>query len=239
MYLTQVALYRRDLAEARRLAEEAHATVRGLDASSLLNALVQLGRVALAQGEHARAEAVFREMVDRSHASGDRVWLSDAWLGLAGAIRARGDLARARGCFRALVSELRTGRPSYGHMLPTVLLGLAMLEAGGREDRRAARLLGAFEAAGASAMGWPLEGYQLGPDLATLRARLEPEPFAAALAEGRTLTVDQALDEALADAPRSPLLAAHAQAAGLDQTRSGRREGAGWDVHRRRQTGRD
>ena len=41
-----------------------------------------------------------------------------------------------------------------------------------------------------------------GPDLMTLRARLEP--FAGALAAGRTLTVDEALDEALADAPRSP-----------------------------------
>ena len=46
-------------------------------------------------------------------------------------------------------------------------------------------------------------GSSLGPDLATLRARLEHEPFAAALAAGRTLTVDQALDEALADAPPS------------------------------------
>jgi hypothetical protein len=128
--------------------------------------------------------------------------VSDAWLGLAGAVRARGDLAGARGCLRALVSELRAA--SAAHLLPRVLLGLAMLEAGAGQDRRAARLLGVFEASGGHAAGWPLEGFCLGPDLATLRARFEQEPLAAALAEGRTLTVDQALDEALADAPRAP-----------------------------------
>jgi hypothetical protein len=139
-------------------------------------------------------------MVERSHEIGDRVWVSDAWLGLAGAARARGDLAGARGCFRALVSELRAA--SSGHLLPRMLLGLALLEAGRGQDRRAARLLGAFEASGGTAGGWPLEGFYLGPDLATLQAQAEHERFAA-MAEGRTLTVDQALDEALADAPRS------------------------------------
>ena len=126
--LSQVALNRGDLAEARRLADEALATLRGLDPRSLLNAPVQLGRVALAQGDHARAETVFREMVDVAHEIGERFWLSDAWLGLAAAVRARGDLAGARGCFRELVSELRAA--SSGHLLPRVLLGLAMLEAG-------------------------------------------------------------------------------------------------------------
>ena len=48
LFLTQVALSRGDLAEARRRADEALATLRGLDADSLLNALLQLGRVALA-----------------------------------------------------------------------------------------------------------------------------------------------------------------------------------------------
>ena len=146
LYLTQVALTRGDLGDARRLADEALAQLRGLDPNSLLNALLQLGRVALAQGEHTRAETVFREMVERSHEIDDRVWLSDAWLGMAGAVRARGDLAGARGCFRELVTELRTS--SSGHQLPRVLLGLAMLEAGSGHDRRAARLLGAFEASG-------------------------------------------------------------------------------------------
>jgi hypothetical protein len=79
-----------------------------------------------------------------------------------------------------------------------------MFEAGRGDEPRAARLLGAFETAGSSPMGWPLEGFCLGPDQATLRARFEHEPFVAAIAEGRMLTVDQALDEALADALDSP-----------------------------------
>jgi hypothetical protein len=92
------------------------------------------------------------------------------------------------------VSELRAA--SFGHVLPRVLLALAMFEAGRGDEPRAARLLGAFETAGSSPMGWPLEGFCLGPDQATLRARFEHEPFVAAIAEGRMLTVDQALDEA-------------------------------------------
>jgi non-specific serine/threonine protein kinase len=55
--LAQVALKRGDLAEARRLADEMLATLRGLDPNSLLSALILLGRIALVQGEYARAEA--------------------------------------------------------------------------------------------------------------------------------------------------------------------------------------
>jgi non-specific serine/threonine protein kinase len=197
LYLAQAALERGAVAEARRLADEAELVLRGLDPNSRLQALCVLGRIALIQGEHAYAEKVFHEMVDRSHEIGDRVWLSDAWLGLAGALLGGGDIAAARGCFCALVSELRA--VFFGHVLPRVLLALAILEAGHGDEPRAARLLGAFEAAGSAPMGWPLEGFCLGPNLTTLRARLEHEPFADACAAGRRLTVDQALDEALTD----------------------------------------
>jgi len=202
VYLTQVALNRGDLTEVRSLADETLATVRELDARTRLHALSQLGRVALAQGEHVRAETVFREMLGQPHDVGDRVWWSDAWLGLAGAYRAGGDVTAARGCFRELVPELRA--LSVPNFLRRALLGLAMLEAGARQELRAARLLGAFEAhtGSATVTGWPLEGFSLGPDLATMRVQFEREPYASALAEGRMLSVDQALEEALADTPR-------------------------------------
>jgi hypothetical protein len=90
---------------------------------------------------------------------------------------------------------------SFIHMLSRVLMALAMFEAGHGDEVRAARLLGAYEAAGTASTGWPLEEYRLGPDLATLQSRFQHEPFAAAVAAGRLLTVDQALDEALAEAP--------------------------------------
>jgi hypothetical protein len=164
-----------------------------------LNALQLEGRVVLAQSEPERAEVVFREMLERSHEIGDRAWLSDAWLGLTGAVHAQGDLAAARGCLRTLVSELRV--TLAWHLLPRVLLALIMVEAGDGREERAARLLGAFEAAGGRVAGWPLDGLRLGPDLETLMARFKHEPFAAAYATGHQLTVDQALDEALADTP--------------------------------------
>jgi non-specific serine/threonine protein kinase len=196
LYLALGALTRGDVPEARRLTDEAIPVLRTLDPNSILNGLQLEGRVALAQGYPARAELVFRETLDRSHEIGDRMWLSDGWLGMTGALRAQGDLAGARECLRELVSELRTA--SIWHLLPRVLLAVIMLEAGDGHDDLAARLLGAFEAAGRKVSGWPLEGLQLGPDRVTLRARLEHEPFAAAFAAGQRLTVDEALDEALA-----------------------------------------
>jgi predicted ATPase/DNA-binding CsgD family transcriptional regulator len=199
LYLTHVALNRADMAEARRLADETLTAVRELDANTRLQAVAQLGRVALAQGEHARAEMVYREMLGQPHDIGDRIWWSDAYLGLAGALRARGDIAAARGCFRDLVAELRGVSAAY--LLRRVLLGLAMLEAGAGNERRAARLIGALGEGTGSVTGWPLEGFQLGPDLAAMRARFKHEPFAAEVVGGRTLSVDQALDEALADTP--------------------------------------
>jgi non-specific serine/threonine protein kinase len=202
LYLALDALTRGDVPEARILTDEAVPVLRRLDPNSILNALQLEGRVALAQGEPARAEVVFGEMVERSHEIGDRMWLSDGWLGLAGAVRAQGNMARARGCLRTLVTELRA--TSTWHQLPRVLLALIMLEAGDGQDERAARLLGTFEAAGAKVGDWPLEGLHLGPNLEMLRDPYKREPFVAAFAEGQRLTVDQALDGALADAPDFP-----------------------------------
>jgi hypothetical protein len=96
---------------------------------------------------------------------------------------------------------------SAAHLLPRLVLGLALLEAGCGHEHRAATLLGAFDASGARVPGWQVDGYYLGPDLAMLRARLEHSPYAAALDAGRSLTVDQALDEALANAPPPPVAA--------------------------------
>jgi non-specific serine/threonine protein kinase len=195
LYMSLEALARGDVAEAHRLADEAIPILRKLDPNSGLNGLILVGHVALAQGDPARAEAAFQEMVDRSHEIGDRCYFSDGWLGLAGAARVRGDVDGARACFRALVRELRAA--SAWFLLPRVLQALTILEAGSGLDEQAARLLGAFDAAGVNIAGWPLDGLRLGPDQTALRARFEHEPYAAALAAGRSLTVDQALDEAL------------------------------------------
>ena len=73
-----------------------------------------------------------------------------------------------------------------------------MLNTGAGNKHRAARLIGAFGGA-----HWPLKGFQLGPDLATIRARFERDPFAAEVATGRVLSVDRALDQAPADTPRT------------------------------------
>jgi tetratricopeptide (TPR) repeat protein len=214
--LSQVLLVGGDMTEARRLADEALATLRGLDARSRMNVSLQLGRVALAQGDYTYAESVFRETVHHAHEIGERFKLADPWFGLAVAVRARGDLVGARGCFRQLVSELRAA--ACGHLLPRVVVGLAMFEAGVDNHLQAARLLGAFDAAGGTTIGWPLEGYYLGPDVATLLALFEERAFAVAMAEGRERTVDEALNDALADGEAADSNVLVLDSAGLSAT---------------------
>jgi predicted ATPase/DNA-binding XRE family transcriptional regulator len=198
IYLTEMALRRREVAKARRLADEALTVMRGLDLFSDVNALTQVGRVALAENDPTRAESAFGQAMERSQAGALPlvVCLDDASLGMAGALRARGDTEGARSCIRELVSNLRAS--SATHLLPRVVLGLALLEAGCGREQRAAWLLGAFDASGASVPGWSLDGYYLGPDLPILRARFEHQPYAACLAAGRLVSVNQALDESLA-----------------------------------------
>ncbi len=207
IYLADAALSRRDVAEARCLSDEALAVVRELDSWSHMNALTVVGRVALAQGDPARAESAFRQALELSHALGlpPGFCVVEASLGMAGALRARDDLDGARACLRESVNGLRAS--SATHLLPRLVLGLALLEAGCGREHRAARLLGAFDASGARVPGWQVDGYYLGPELAMLRARLEHQPYTAALDAGRSLTIDQALDEALADAPLPPVAA--------------------------------
>jgi len=203
IYLTEMALRRRDLVRAGLMADEALAAMRKLDPFSLLNALTQVGRVALAQGDAALAELAFREAIERSNAVGQPlvVCLVDASLGMAGALRARADMDGARACVRELARRLNAS--SAAHLLPRVVASLAQLEAGDGCEQRAARLLGAFDASGASMPGWSLGGYYLGPDLPTLRTRFKHDPYAASFHAGRMLSISQALDEALADAPTS------------------------------------
>jgi non-specific serine/threonine protein kinase len=216
IYLARRAISRGDVGDARRLADEALVTLRGLDPASQEQALATLGLVALAGGDHERARTLFQEALELARRTDDRMYAAEALGYLSDVARARGDLGEARRRCSEAAAGLRASQ--YRPELGAVLVRLAGLEAVGGDARRAARWAGACDrfrgaAAAAAASGWPQTqwGWTLAQherDLALVRGRLAGEAFAAAFADGQALELGQALDEALAlptEPPRRPM----------------------------------
>jgi tetratricopeptide (TPR) repeat protein len=184
--------------EALAACEEAVAVARTLGGKSRLgDALLELGQLVLRNGEIARA----RVLLDEASAC----LRPSAALGLPAILAgAQGDLARAEGALdeaRAYYHEaLTTARDRASRIAMAACLariaGLAALEG---ECRRAIELFGAIAAFYAS-VGLPLP-YKPHPghdsDLAAARSALGEDAFAAAWAEGRAITLEQAVEHAL------------------------------------------
>jgi predicted ATPase/DNA-binding CsgD family transcriptional regulator len=180
--------------------------------------LVWLGSVSLVDGEREHATRMFEEALVLARQRGDRLGTNIALYSLA-------QTALSEANFGPAARFLEEGLPSSRQMgdqanLSYFLEGLAVVAGARGEALRAARMLGAangsMEAAGA-----PVYNYYM-PDrtlyersLAAARARLGEEAFAAALAEGRAMTPEQAVEYALErDVPPGPA-APQAYPAGL------------------------
>jgi predicted ATPase/class 3 adenylate cyclase len=119
-----------------------------------------------------------------------------------GYVRLRqGDAAGARALFRESL-QLARGLENNRDVV-YALAGLAGASVAGAEPRHAARLFGAVEALLASVeiQLEPAEHAEFVRNTAAVRARLEADVFAAAWAEGRAMTLEQAIEHALADRP--------------------------------------
>ncbi len=114
---------------------------------------------------------------------------------------ARGEVARARALLvesLALQRELENaGGVAEG------LAGFAAVAAAEGQAERAARLLGAATAIwqGQGLPIWPAEQAEHGRTLTRARTQLDEMTLAAAWDEGRTMTPEQAITEAIAEAP--------------------------------------
>ena len=127
--------------------------------------------------------------------------------------RLEGDRSAARAAYRAALAEARA--TGDGMPITTTLVKCASLDADEGRCVRAARLLGA-EASWRASTGdrhpVPIlvpygraEEYEHA--LAAARAALNDEAFAAAYGAGRAMTRDQAVADALEDAPTEPAVA--------------------------------
>jgi ATP/maltotriose-dependent transcriptional regulator MalT len=180
---------------AQQLAEQslAHFRERG-DTPFSVYPLGLLGLIHLEQGELESA----RSLLEESLAIGKKVGVeTDAVhlaLGLARLLTLQGDAASARRLYQESVTLLFEGNV-YQEQIAASLEGLAALEAGQGAPRQAVRLWGAAEAL-REVIGAPMHpvhrpSYEQAMALA--HRELGEQAFAAAWAEGRSLTPEQVL----------------------------------------------
>jgi predicted ATPase/DNA-binding SARP family transcriptional activator len=195
-----VARSQGDSVKARLLLEESLSVLRELASKpEIAELLPSLGFEAWEQGDHAAARALLEESLAIQRELGEKRGIAWSLNGLGRMTLMQGDSAAARSLFAeslAIYWELRNKV-----QIIQSLEGLAAAE--GRPER-AARLFGAAESL-REAVGAPTRGY-LGifrykvseHSIASARATLGEEAFAAAWAEGRAMTLEQAIPLALA-----------------------------------------
>jgi predicted ATPase/class 3 adenylate cyclase len=182
--------------------EEGLALARALgDPSRLAGPLNNLGEAAYFQGDLERAASYYEEALASVRQAGDLNGLIVMLGNLGNIARRQGDLAKAKALYReALEGARQSGDP---RTVAGVVEGMAMVIAASGDGARAARLIGACAAA-RDAIGAPYlpnERADLAEALPPTRASLGEEGWAAAFAAGRLLTSEQAIREALGEAP--------------------------------------
>ncbi|HUG38093.1 MAG TPA: hypothetical protein VML54_14135 [Candidatus Limnocylindrales bacterium] len=151
-------------------------------------------------GHYMAAATLQKESAAIARAIGERSTLVQALRSLAGQARLQENQEESTALLKealAVAAEL-----GYPYQVAPVLAGLAGAAACTGDHARAARLLGAAEAlrdaSGTREMpDWPRANDQ---DVAAVRAALGDEAFAAAWAEGRAMSMEQAVAYALGEA---------------------------------------
>jgi predicted ATPase/class 3 adenylate cyclase len=187
-----------DLERATQLLEEALTMFRETgDQVLIASVLTHLGFTFLFQGDLERATATSEKAAAMLREQKHTSYLADALNTLGWVALLRGDSERAR----ALYAESIQAQREIGAKVtaPENLQGLACVAAARREAERAARLFGASEAL-PEAMGAPLEPGEMAlqePYLAAARSQVDETSWQEAWAEGRAMTLEEAIAYAL------------------------------------------
>jgi ATP/maltotriose-dependent transcriptional regulator MalT len=190
--------YGGDRVEAVAVLEEALRLARALDHPLFIGATLDtLAEFAFLDGELERATTLVTEALDgqRRH---QPLWGTSFSLALLGELAfARADLPAAAASFAESIALARTlGDTTF---LGAGLAAIGTIAADRGEAQQAARLLGAAEAISQVAGAWSFIAARGHERLAleTARAALGEDVFAAAWAQGRRLSREQATDEGL------------------------------------------
>jgi predicted ATPase/transcriptional regulator with XRE-family HTH domain len=161
--------------------------------------LLERGYAARLQGDNARAAASYAKSLDLFQDLGNMWGIAAVQLSLGYLALAQGDAPQAAACFTESLVRYR----ELGHQegISVCLAGSAGAAGGLGQPARAARLFGAAERLRATigAIGQPIERAAYERSVASVRAQLDQETFAAAWAMGRALTLHQAIADALSE----------------------------------------
>jgi predicted ATPase len=188
-----------DLATAWRLCHESLALMRQLRTPfGIANSLREVGHVALRRQEWDAAQIAFDECLSlyQEMSSTINIFATLRDLGLVAC--GRQDWAAARAMLEQCLA--RSQNVDFLGLTVGALATMAEVVAGEGEAERGARLLGAAEALGEpiDRGWWPYNQEAYERAVAALRDALGEAAFEAARAAGRTLTLDQAIDLAVA-----------------------------------------
>jgi predicted ATPase/DNA-binding SARP family transcriptional activator len=196
--MARAASARGDYERTAALMEESLTRFRALDeVEGCALAHWHLGDVAVARGEHTRAAALIEQSLALGRRAGD-LWVMAMALVLAADVaRALGEYARAIAMLKESLGHYRALRAPWGICIVLSIMAGVSVDRG--ECERAARLFGA-EHALRNAVGYVM-GIRWRPvherDLASARAALGDETFAATWATGEAMTREQAAEYAL------------------------------------------
>jgi predicted ATPase/class 3 adenylate cyclase len=190
-----LAMQRQDLERARELVEESHAIhERNGDAWGLTQTVGTLGGIERDAGNGARAYALIADSADRAEVVGVRWWRAGMLIELAALSLDAGRLDDAEAKARESLELANPMRDYGGRVFGVGVLACVAAERGDAD--RAGRLWGAIED---DHVGAPLGGWIR--HRAACQAhidRIDAPHLAAALALGRTMSLDAAVEYALA-----------------------------------------
>jgi predicted ATPase/DNA-binding NarL/FixJ family response regulator len=189
-------------AQARSFSTDSLASLREQgDKWNIARTLNYLGELARVEGDYAAARSFYEESLLIRHELGDQRGMAISLFNLGFVAHHQGNYRKAATFFEKSLSLFQKLRSWRG--VVDCFLGLAGVFASAGQPERAARLFGATEALRAAIHIGPAVSY---PDrveydryVAAVRAQLDDAAFAAAWAEGRELTLEQAIEYALTE----------------------------------------
>jgi predicted ATPase/DNA-binding SARP family transcriptional activator len=193
-----------DPAITRPLLEESVALFREVgDRNGLLFTLVGLGVVLRLAGDYARSSALFEESLVLGHELGNKPLISVVLQQLGKVAQGLGNEQRALTLYQE--SLALAGPFEQKENIAICLVGIGGIAGAVGQAECSARLLSAGETLyNAIGIPWPDLRTEYERYLATARAQLDDTAFAGAWSAGRAMTLEQAIDEALAVADTVP-----------------------------------
>ncbi|MGQ0550547.1 MAG: ATP-binding protein [Armatimonadota bacterium] len=193
-----MALYQGDFGRAKRMFDDSLTVFRQLgNRWGIAFSASRLAIVARREDDYERAAALFEESLSLQRDLRDKWGMAFSLHNLGLVVHYQGDHERAiRLCMEGLILMREVGDKWWISQCLTGLGGVILAQ---RRQELAARLLGAAEAL-RDALGVPIPPdlrHEIDRNVTTIRDALGDEAFAAAWTEGRTMTLEQAIEYAL------------------------------------------